>query len=122
MSVQEQIRELERQIENLRHRAVLELKVKLAEARNTVAALERELAGTTGNPGPAATPEPRKTRVRITIKDIVEAIRSGAANYRTVAAKLGCSPANVAMKIKEEGKKAGIRSKGEKAKFVLSVK
>ncbi|XHR27596.1 MAG: hypothetical protein ACFUZC_16850 [Chthoniobacteraceae bacterium] len=122
MSAKEQIKELERQIENLRHRAVLELKVKLAEARNNVAALERKIAETTGNPSSNATPDPRKTRVRITIKEIVIAIQGGATNYRTVAATLGCSPAKVAKKIKEEGKKAGIWRKGEKAKFVLSVK
>jgi len=122
MSAQEEIKELERQIENLRTRAVMELKVKLAEARNNVVDLENKLAELTGNAAPAATSKPKRTRVRVTIKQIGEAIQGGATNYRTVAAKLGCSPASVAQKIKAEGKKAGIKSTGVKANFVLSVK
>jgi hypothetical protein len=122
MSAQEEIRELERQIENLRSRAVMELKVKLAEARNTVATLEHELARLMGNSNALSKSKPRKPRIHITIKQIVEAIQGGATNYHGVAVKLGCSPSNVAKKIKAEGKKAGIRSKGEKANFVLSVK
>jgi chromosome segregation ATPase len=121
-TAQEQIKELERQIENLRNRAVLELKVKLAEARNHVVDLESKIAELTDSAAPAKPDEPKKVRVSITIKQIVEAIQGGATNYRAVANALGCSPANVAQKIKAEGKKAGIRSRGEKANFVLSVK
>lgn len=121
-TAQEQIKELQQQIGNLRHRAVLELKVKLAEARSNVVALEHQLAEMTGSAAPAIANEPKKVRVSITIKQVVEAIQAGATNYRTVANALGCSPANVAQKIKSEGKKVGIRSKGEKANFVLSVK
>ncbi|XHR29700.1 MAG: hypothetical protein ACFUZC_03895 [Chthoniobacteraceae bacterium] len=122
MSAQEEIMKLQQQVENLRHRAILELKVQLAEARNHVAEIGRKLAELTGGANSANARVPRKPRVSVTIKQIVEAIQGGATNYRTVADKLGCSPANVAKKIKEEGKKAGIRSKGEKANFVLSVK
>ena len=122
MSAQEEIMKLKQQVENLRHRAILELKVQLAEARNNVVEIERKLAALTSNANSAKTSVPRRPRVSVTIKQIVEAIQGGATNYRTVADKLGCSPANVAKKIKAEGKKAGIRSKGEKANFVLSVK
>ena len=121
-TAQEQIEELQRQIENLRNRAVLELKVKLAEARNNVSEFERQISEMTGSAAPAKANEPRKARVSVTIKQIVEAIQGGATNYRAVANTLGCSPANVAKNIKAEGKKAGIRSRGEKANFTLSVK
>ncbi len=122
MNAQEQIEELERQIENLRSRAVMELKVKLAEARNRVVDLEHEIAKLSGQDIDGASRSQRKPRISITIKQVVEAIQGGATNYRTVAAKLGCSPANVARKIKADGKKAGIKSTGEKSSFVLSVK
>ena len=121
-SAQEQIAEYERQIRNLRHQAVLELKVKLAEARNNVAGLEKELAELTGNAAPEKAAQPRRTRVSVTIGQIVEAIKGGATNYRAVANALGCSPASVAQKIKTEGKNAGIKSTGQKANFTLSVK
>ena len=122
MSAQDEIQELQRQIENLRTRAVLELKVKLAEARNTVADIEREILKMTDDSQPTQERKERKPSVSITIKQVVGAIQGGATNYRTVANSLGCSTATVARKIKEEGKKAGIRGKGEKANFVLSVK
>jgi len=125
-TVQEQIEELQRQIENLRHRGILELKVKLAEARNSVATLEHQLAELTGNAAPQEAKEsqkaPRKARANITIEQVVGAIKSGSSNYRTVATALGCSPSLVAKKIKSEGKKAGIKSTGVKSNFALSVK
>ena len=122
MSAQEEIKELERQIENLRTRAIMELKVKLAEARHNVVNLENKIAELSGNAPSAQTAQPRKARVRVTIKQIVEAIQGGAINYRMVADMLGCSPSIVAQKIKAEGKRAGIKSTGKKANFVLSVK
>jgi len=121
-TAQEQIEEIQRQIVNLRHQAVLELKVKLADARATVAALERELAQTIGSTAPEQASKSKQARVSITVGQIVEAIKAGAYNYRSVAAKLGCSPANVNNKIKAEGKSAGITSTGEKANFRLSVR
>jgi hypothetical protein len=97
----------------------LELKLKLAEARNVVDGLESQLEKLTGK-APAATG--RNPRVSVTIDQIVEAIKGGAANYPAIASELGCSSATVARKVKEEGKKAGIKSTGEKAKFKLMVK
>jgi len=122
VTAQEQIEEIQRQIVNLRHQAILELKVKLADARATVAALERELAQATGSTPPEQASKSRKARISITIEQIVEAIKAGAYNYRSVAAKLGCSTANVTSKIKAEGKNVGITSTGEKANFRLSVR
>jgi len=121
-TAQEQIEELQRQIETLRNRAVLELKVKLAEARGDVVAMEHQLAEMTGNAAPAKAREPKKARVSITIDQVVGAIKSGATNYRAVANALCCSSATATKKIKAEGKKAGITSTGEKANFRLSVK
>lgn len=125
-TVQEQIEELQSQIATLRHRAVLELKVKLAEARHHVVDLEHQLAELTGNAALQEVKEPqkapRKARSNITIEQVVGAIKSGATNYRTVASELGCSPSLVGKTIKNEGKKAGIKSTGVKANFALSVK
>ena len=118
-TAEEQIYELQRQIENLKSRSTLELRVKLAEAKGQVIALEKQLEALTGN---APTTTARKHRVSITIEQVVAAIREGAVNYPAIAAKLGCSPATVATKIRDEGKKAGIKSTGERANFKLGVK
>ena len=122
MDTQEQIQELERQIENLRGRAVMELKVKLSTARNQVVEIQKEIAKLTGGDNPATASDIKKPRITITVKQIVEAIRGGATNYKMVADKLGCSKSGVAKKVKEEGKKAGVTSSGEKSNFVLTVK
>ncbi|MDD5351185.1 MAG: hypothetical protein PHQ12_13320 [Chthoniobacteraceae bacterium] len=117
----EQIENLQRQIEQLRHRAVLELKVKLAEARALVVDLQSQIEKITGETAPGK-PVGRKPRTSVTIAQVVEAIKGGAANYRSVALKLGSSSATVAKKIKAEGKAAGISSTGRKAAFKLIVK
>jgi len=121
-TAQEQIQELERQIENLKHRSVLELKVKLAAARNEVSELEAQIAKITGKAVPAEKPTGRKPRVSITIDQVVEAIKNGATNYKSIANVLGCSSLTVAKKVEAEGKKAGIKSTGQKASFKLMVK
>lgn len=121
-SAQEQIEELERQIEQLRHRSLLELKVKLAEARHAVVVLEKQLEEVTGKPAATSVEKPRRTRTSISIAQVVESIRGGASNYRAIAKELGCSPITVAKKVEAEGKAAGIKSSGAKATFKLSVK
>jgi len=117
----EQIENLQRQIEHLKHRAILELKVKLAEARASVVDLQNQIAKMTGEIVPEK-PAGRKSRTSVTIQQVVEAIKGGATNYRTVATKLGTSPATVAKKIKTDGKAAGVSSVGQKASFRLLVK
>jgi hypothetical protein len=52
MDTQEQIQDLERQIKNLRGRAVMELKVKLSTARNRVVEIQKEIAALTGGANP----------------------------------------------------------------------
>lgn len=123
-TTQEQIAELQRQIENLRHRAIMELKVKLAEARNQVIDLQNKIAELSGNSADSATAKQpaSKARISVTIQQIAEAIKGGKTNYRAIAEALGCSPSNVANKIRKEGKKAGISSKGNKSNFILLVK
>ncbi len=120
LSASEQIAELQRQIESLRHRSIQELRVKLAEARHNVALLEKQIAELTGK----SVSDKGKVRKRtsITIGQVVAAIKAGATNYKAVAAALGCSPITVAKKIEAEGKSAGIRSTGQKASFKLFVK
>lgn len=122
VSASEQIEELQRQIEQLRHRSLLELKVKLAEARHAVVALEKQIADITGKPAEASEGKERKARTSITIAQVVAAIKGGALNYKAVAQALGCSPITVAKKIEAEGKAAGIKSTGQKATFRLQVK
>jgi TolA-binding protein len=122
MDTQEQIQELERKIKNLRSRAVMELKVKLVDARNRVVEIQKEIEELTGGDNPDTANVVKRPRITITVKQIVEAIRGGATNYKMVADKLGCSKSGVAKKVKEEGKKAGITSSGEKSNFVLAVK
>jgi len=117
----EQIEDLQRQIEQLKHRAILELKVKLAEARALVVDLQSQIEKMTGEVAPAK-PTTRKARTSVTIQQVVDAIKGGATNYRMVANKLGSSAATVAKKIKMEGKAAGISSTGAKASFTLRVK
>lgn len=122
MDTQEQIQDLERQIKNLRGRAVMELKVKLVDARNRVVEIQKEIDELTSSKNPDTASIVKKPRLTITVKQVVEAIRGGATNYKMIADKLGCSKSGVAKKVKEEGKKAGITSSGEKSNFVLSVK
>jgi len=121
LSASEQIEELQRKIEQLKHQSLLELRVKLAEARGVVVALENELEKLTGK-APGATASGRKARTSITIEDVVKAIKGGATNYKSISAKLGCSAATVTNKIKAQGKVAGITSTGQKAAFKLAVK
>jgi len=119
----EQIEDLQRQIEQLKHRAILELKVKLAEARALVVDLQSQMEKVSGEVAPTTKPAgTRKPRTSVTIQQVVDAIKGGASNYRAVANKLGTSAATVAKKIKMEGKAAGISSTGAKASFTLRVK
>ena len=122
VSASEQIELLQQQIEQLRSRSLLELKVKLAEARHAVVSLEKQIESLTGKAPVATEAKTRKARTSITIEQVVEAIKGGAVNYKGVAAVLGCSPITVAKKIEAEGKAAGIKSKGQKASFQLFVK
>jgi len=121
-TTEDQIREIQLQIERLKERSVLELRVKLAEAKGQVLALEKQIEKVTGKAPETAAAVARKPRVSVTIEQIVSAIKEGATNYRAVAAKLGCSSQTIANKIKDEGKKAGIKSSGERAFFKLGVK
>lgn len=119
--IDNQIQELQLQIARLKERSVLELRVKLAEARGQVIALEKQLEQLSGK-APAEKAAGRKPWVSIGIEQVVAAIKEGAYNYPQIAAKLGCSSQTVANKVAAEGKKAGIKSTGQKAQFRLSLK
>lgn len=132
-SVTEEIEELERQLIDLKHRSLLELKVKLGEARHAVALLERQIEALVKEDrqrpeavvsftGSRAVEPRRRTRTSITIEQVVEAIRGGASNYRQISSILGCSPITVAKKVEAEGKGAGIKSSGQKGSFKLFLK
>ena len=116
----EQIQDLQLQIARLKERSVMELRVKLAEAKGHVIALEKQIEQMTGQA--AGGEKAPRTRTSITIEQVVAAIKEGATNYKLVAGKLGCSPMTVTKRIADEGKAAGIKSTGEKAKFKLQVK
>lgn len=118
-TTEEQIQELELQIIRLKERSVFDLRVKLAEAKGLVVDLARKIEELTGSA--PVTNGRRKPRVSITIAQVIEAIKGGAVNHLAIAAKLGCSTATVAKKIKDEGKKAGIKSTGKRAFFKLTV-
>ncbi|MEI6349582.1 MAG: hypothetical protein WCP06_00580 [Verrucomicrobiota bacterium] len=121
-SAKEQIEELEQQIEKLKHRSILQLRVQLAEARNAVTELEIQIQKLTGKAPEAVKSTGRKPRTSVNIDDVVQAIKGGATNYRAVAQKLGSTAATVTKKIKAEGKAAGISSTGQKATFKLTAK
>ncbi len=121
-SASEQIELLQQKIEQLKHRSHLELKVKLAEARHAVVLLEKQIESITGKAASTGETRTRKPRSSVTIEDVVSAIKGGATNYKAVALKLGSTPVTVTKKIKEEGKAAGIVSKGQKASFKLLLK
>ena len=110
--------------DRLKHQAVLELKVKLAEARAHVVDLQNQIAKYTGEVKEKASEgaKERKPRISITIAQVAEAIRGGAYNYPTIAAKLNVSAQTVMKKIQAEGKDAGITSVGQKASFRLLIK
>ena len=94
---------------------------KLAEARALVVDLQGQIAKLSGEVAPEKV-SGRKPRTSVSVEQVVAAIKGGATNYRTIAAKLGSSAATVAKKIKTEGKAAGITSTGQKAAFKLSAK
>ena len=62
LSAVEQIEQLEKQIQELKHQALTELKEKLAEAKKNVIALEKELTELTGQPVTAEKVVIRKSR------------------------------------------------------------
>jgi hypothetical protein len=99
----EQIEQIEAQISNLKKEALIELKARLAEAIQNVAALEKELAGLTGQPAVTDSAAPRRTR-RASISDdalkplILKAMAQkgmNGLNAREIAACVGQDPLRV---------------------------
>ena len=119
----EKIADLKAQMIALQDEAAGEIMVKIKEKRQELRALETEYEELTGKTimqttgGGAGTGKPKGTRHTITIEQVKAAIKGGAKNNAHVAAELGCSKANVAAKVKKEGKAAGIKSRGQRASF-----
>jgi hypothetical protein len=121
----EKMQDLRAQLAALQDEAAGELLVTIRAKRAELATLESQYAELTGKSLSAPIAPKRAssgTRTRITIEQVKEAIKGGATNYKKIAAVLGASPANVAAKIKAEGKAAGITSEGQKAAFKLLIK
>ena len=115
-------------IENLRKRHA-ELTAELVELESVPGLLEGHEVGNPKKRGPkpgrkADTTAPkvaRGKRTSITIDQVVAAIRSGKTNNKSIAASLGCSAATVKNTVTKEGKKAGIKSSGDRRSFAYSV-
>ena len=121
----EQIEQLERQILDLKKLALLELREKLAEARQAVADLEKELAQLTGKSGeePAGGIARRTRRPSITDEELKPLILGAMAQHGTtglnakeIAARVGQDPlrirkfiANTPTALKRQGAGPGTR-------------
>jgi hypothetical protein len=119
----EKIADLKAQMAALTDEAAGELLVKIKDKRKELAALESEyteltgksLGGSEGAQGKIT--RATSKRVAITIEQIKDAISKGDKNNAQIATRLGCSKANVALKVKTEGKAAGIKHKGQRVNF-----
>jgi len=115
--------EFDKKAQAIREEARGELVLKIKKNREEFAELQAQYEQLTGKPakhtfggneGPHGKSSERK---RITIDQIKDAIKNGSKNNATIAAHLGCSKANVAAKVKKDGKAAGIKHKGERVNF-----
>lgn len=128
----EQLAELQAEFEKksaaIKELATGEIVLKLKEKRAELAELEAQYEKLTGKPvkhtfggasevGNGKAAKGTRTRHTITIEAIKDAIKNGSKNNAEIANKLGCSKANVAAKVKKEGKAAGIKSKGQRVNF-----
>jgi len=127
LTASEQIEQLEQQILGLQKQALVELKAKLAEARENVACLERELEELCGKPATvtksAAAPVRRSRRPSITDEDLKPMVLKAMAangmnglNARNIAELVGQDPlrirkfiANNPTALKRQGSGPGTR-------------
>jgi len=120
-----QIEELQAQIEQLKHNAILELKSKIIESRRILADLETELAKLTGKPVNEFQ-APRVRRPSITddqVKPQILAVMAtdGAKgmNARQIADKLGQDPVRIRRFIQDNPKVLKKQGSGPGTKFFL---
>ncbi len=126
LTASEQIEQLERQIQDLKKQALVELREKLAEARKAVVDLEKELAQLTGKQAdePAVALATRRTRrASITDEDLKPLVLKAMAqfgmnglNAKDIAARVGQDPlrirkfiANNPTALKRQGSGPGTR-------------
>jgi hypothetical protein len=121
-SYEDQIAGLQTQIHRLKDRAILEIRVKIAEHRNALSGLQAELEKL--QPGavtPGSEARQRRTYTPVTIEQIVDGIKGGASNYASLHKLLGASLATVRNRIEKEGKAAKVSSTGFGPGFRLYI-
>jgi transcriptional regulator with PAS, ATPase and Fis domain len=115
--------EFEKKSAAIKEQATGELVLKIKEKKQELAELQQQYEALTGKPAKhtfsaeSGVGSEKRTRTKITIEQVKKAIQGGAKNNADIAAHLGVSKANVASKVKKEGKAAGIKSKGERVNF-----
>jgi hypothetical protein len=107
------------EIDKLKVEALALLNAEKKNHLDRVKELDKEIEELSGK---APSSKASGTRKKISIEDVVASIKAGNTNYPAIARHLGASTANVAGKIKAEGKKAGITKTGERASMKLGVK
>ncbi len=131
-STQQEIDELKRRLESLREQAEDEIRQKLAEARQVVADLERELSEVTGRPSASeikalATPKRTRTR-RPSISDealkpqILEVLATAGQrgiNAKQIATALNQMPARIRQFVAANPKALKRTGSGPGTKFFL---
>jgi uncharacterized coiled-coil protein SlyX len=125
-SALEKIQDLESQIQTLKQEAIHELRQKLADARNDVARLEKELAELTGSPAAPAVAAPRVRRASISDDDlkikILEVMaRSGhrGMNAKEIATAIDQNPIRVRDFVKNNPRVLKRQGTGPGTKFFL---
>lgn len=121
----EQLAELQAEFEKksaaIKEQAQGELVLKIKEKKQELAELQQQYEALTGKPAKHTfggdNGGEKRQRHTITIEQVKKAIQGGAKNNADISAHLGVSKANVASKVKKEGKAAGIKSKGQRVNF-----
>ena len=132
ITTQQEIEELKRRLETLREQAEDEIRQKLAEARQVVSDLERQLSEVTGRPSASeikALAEPKQRRIRrpsisddelkTQILQILAAAGPHGINAKQIATALNQTPARVRQFIAANPKALKRTGSGPGTKFFL---
>lgn len=118
MSSLEKIKQHQESIVALKGQAVTELQERRKVAARNLQIIDEQIAELTGvAPKSATAKRARRASVKVGILQVAEAIRTGRTNNRTIAAVLNTTPAQVKKTIARDGKKAGIKSTGNRGTF-----
>jgi hypothetical protein len=131
-STQQEIDELKRRLESLREQAEDEIRQKLAQARQVVSDLERQLSEVTGRPSASeikALAQPRPTRIRrpsisdeelkTQVLQILAAAGAHGINAKQIATALNQTPARIRQFIAANPKALKRTGSGPGTKFFL---